>query len=349
MTLPLVITGGDPAGVAPALVEAVAEELAGANRPLLYLATGGAAHLRRLRERYVARGGEMRSLSLEQLRQEGLPLPSSSAVLYSVDLQQEGELSAPFRSAGEPVPGRPGLYAGALSFESLKLAADYGERFGCGGVLTPPLSKEWVARSLEPDFSGHTGYLARRFERTVLMLMHGEPFSVIPLTEHVPLSRVPQILRERLLDPALAELLHSLRKLRGYGELPWALCSLNPHGGEGGRIGNEEGEFLAPWADRMRKGGLPLEGPLAADGLFMMGNLGRYRLVLCPCHDQALIPFKALVGEEGVNVTLGLPFPRTSPDHGTAYDAAAGGEIRTVSMRNALRLLLSGEMEERET
>lgn len=189
-----------------------------------------------------------------------------------------------------------------------------------------------------PGFLGHTEFLSEYFGKPVLMLMHGKHLSVIPITVHVPLMQTASALKKKMHDP---QFLANLKLLAGWEELGprWALCGLNPHAGEGGLLGSEELDFMAERADHWRREGLPVDGPLASDGIFQQFHEGRYRLVLAAYHDQGLIPFKALEGRNGVNCTVGLPFVRTSPDHGTAFDLAGKNQADPSSFLSAFELL----------
>jgi 4-hydroxythreonine-4-phosphate dehydrogenase len=241
--------------------------------------------------------------------------------------------------------GRPGRGSGFLAFEALRLAVEAIRRHGTAGLLTAPISKEWISRVTGRDFPGHTDYLAESFGREVLMLMHGPHFSVIPLTMHIPLVRVVPELRRVIERPALLANLLSLMKLNGYSGGLFAMCGINPHAGEGGVLGTEEIEFLNHKCEQWRGAGLPLEGPIPADAAFLEESRCRYRLILCAYHDQALIPFKAIEGRWGVNCTIGLPFLRTSPDHGTAFSIAGQGLADPTSIIEAHRLLASPELQ----
>jgi 4-hydroxythreonine-4-phosphate dehydrogenase len=252
-------------------------------------------------------------------------------------------------SAGpdEVAPGASGAAGGRLAFGALRLAADEIAREAPLGLLTAPVSKEWIARGVGIDFPGHTDYLAERFDSPVMMLMHGRRNSVVPLTIHIPLRDVPGTLRRVLDDPKTLDLLRRIHRIPEYSGgdgRRWALCGLNPHAGEGGHLGREEVDFMDAIAERWRKAGLPVDGPLPADAVFMGRSRDRYRLMLACYHDQGLAPFKALEGIEGVNCTIGLPFVRTSPDHGTGFDIAGRGLADPGSMRRALEVLTSGEL-----
>ncbi len=175
------------------------------------------------------------------------------------------------------------------------------------------------------------------------MLMHGRELSVVPLTVHVPLAHVAAQLHHRMNDAALIGILKKVHGWKPYVSTRWALCGMNPHAGENGLLGHEEQDFMAPIADRWRAEGLPVEGPLPADGVFQEYHRGRYRLILSAYHDQGLAPFKALEGKTGVNCTIGLPFIRTSPDHGTAFEIAGKGIADPLSFEAAFDLAASPE------
>jgi 4-hydroxythreonine-4-phosphate dehydrogenase len=182
---------------------------------------------------------------------------------------------------------------------------------------------------------GHTEVLAEAFGREVLMLMDGPRVRVALATNHVPLADVSRMLTVERLTSQLHLLSNSLRPV--VGRTPRiGVLSFNPHAGEGGLLGREEVEVLTPAIKRARLLKVDAHGPLAADGLFTQVDDFPYDVVLAMYHDQGLIPAKALDFERTVNVTLGLPVPRTSPDHGTAYSLAGTGKASSVPMVEAL-------------
>lgn len=345
----ILLTGGDPAGISPEIILQIVGELCDPAAPrLLYLCTAGDTHIQATLARAQGLSVSARLLTAaEHMEITAGRLPTDEGVLLSivdvralaVDVQDASD-DAALREF-QARPGEPDAVGGRLAFAALKAACDLAvaNRAGVQGVLTAPLSKEWVARGGRPEFRGHTEYLAERFACDVVMLMHGPRFSVIPLTVHVALSEVPGALRERLRDPALHRLLHELAGRPAFQGRRIALCGLNPHCGDNGLFGREDQEFVGDWAAARRAEGLPLDGPLPADTLFTDEVRSRYRLILSCYHDQGLIPFKALEGLAGVNVTVGLPVPRVSPDHGTAFDLAGQGVASAESLRAAYRLL----------
>ena len=235
--------------------------------------------------------------------------------------------------------GRPSLAGGRAQYAYVRAAIDAARAGHVDALCTAPVSKEQISRAGIP-FMGHTEVLAEAFGREVLMLMDGPRLRVALATNHVPIRELPSRLS---VDGLLAQLLLLSRSLQPLlSRRPrLAVLGLNPHAGEGGLLGREEVEVIAPAVRRARALRLDVRGPLPADGLFAhFGSPGRapfpYDAVLAMYHDQALIPAKALDFVRTVNVTLGLPVPRTSPDHGTAYALAGRGEASCLPMAEAL-------------
>lgn len=202
-------------------------------------------------------------------------------------------------------------------------------------VVTGPVSKG----CFEGDFPGHTELFAARLGVTdYAMLMAGPRLRVAPVTVHVPLAEVP----DRLTTAELVRVgLLVARSLRAGFSLPSprvALAGLNPHAGDGGLFGDEEARVIFPAVEALRAAGVDASGPWSPDTVYHHAVTGRFDVVLGPYHDQALIPFKLVHFSDGVNVTLGLPRPRTSPDHGPAYDIAGTGRADPTSMIRAIEL-----------
>lgn len=216
---------------------------------------------------------------------------------------------------------------------------------GASAVVTLPIQKESLI-SAGFTHTGHTEFLAvlTGARRPVMMLV-GKHLRTVPMTVHIPLSGVAGRLTTSLVEDAARVVAHALRADFGIAAPRLALAGLNPHAGEGGALGPEEGTIMAPAAARLRREGIDIRGPLPADTLFHAEARARYDAALCPYHDQALIPVKMLDFHNAVNVTLGLPIVRTSPDHGTALDIAGTGRARPDSLIAALKL--AHEMAER--
>jgi 4-hydroxythreonine-4-phosphate dehydrogenase len=241
-------------------------------------------------------------------------------------------------SAVEAEPGRPSARTAATVIESISRAVSLARSGDASAVCTNPIQKS-VLTEAGFGFPGHTEYLAHLAGvRRPVMMLAGGGLRVVPITIHVPLRAVPALLTADLVVETAMVVDMELRRRFGLERPRLALASLNPHAGEDGTIGSEDRDVLAPAVARLRAMGLDVTGPHPADTLFHAAARARYDAVLCPTHDQALIPLKTLAFDQGVNVTLGLPFVRTSPDHGTALDIAGRGIAKPDSLVAALRL-----------
>ncbi len=236
--------------------------------------------------------------------------------------------------AAERKPGKPGLAAGRAQLQYIEEAVEAARAGQLDALCTAPVSKEQIARTGFP-FSGHTELLAERFGVEVLMLLDGPRLRVALATNHLPLAEVPAaITRERLVKQLK---LLSLTLTPSLGRKPRiAVCGLNPHAGDGGLLGQEELRTISPAIAQARRAGIDCRGPFAADGLFAQVGRMPFDVVLALYHDQGLVASKALDFVHTVNVTLGLPVPRTSPDHGTAYDIAGKNRADAEPMIAAL-------------
>ncbi len=239
-------------------------------------------------------------------------------------------------------PGRPDLDGGRASAASFEAAISLAARGLVAGIVTAPIAKDsWAAAGY--PFRDHTERLAKCARNAEMVL--GVPSRGLwcaLATRHLPLKEAVRRLDAASVAGAARALDEALRRL-GKKNPRLALCGLNPHAGEGGLIGGEEKSILAPAAAALRREGLRLDGPLPADSAWRLHVEGVYDGLVCLYHDQALIPLKVLGGLSGVNWTVGLPFVRTSPAHGTAWEAARTGRIdpsATIeSARLAARLL----------
>ncbi|MDR5652973.1 4-hydroxythreonine-4-phosphate dehydrogenase PdxA [Ruixingdingia sedimenti] len=245
----------------------------------------------------------------------------------------------PLRFAGPAIPGEPRPENAAGVIAAIARAVDLVQAGAAGAVCTLPIHKKALKDGAGFAFPGHTEYLAHLagVDRVVMMLAC-EGLRVVPATIHIPLAEVPRALTAEGLE-ATIRITHAAL-IRDFG-LPaprLAVAGLNPHAGEGGAMGGEEIALIAPLLDRLRAGGMAIAGPLPADTMFHPAARARYDAAICMYHDQALIPIKTIDFAGGVNVTLGLPFVRTSPDHGTAFDIAGKGVADPSSLIAALRM-----------
>ncbi len=234
--------------------------------------------------------------------------------------------------------GRGTSTSGQAALDSLNLALDAWRAGQIDAVVTPPLSKEHVPLT---GFTGHTSYLAHAAGGEALMLLRGSELTVALATEHVPLSEVRGALSVDLVVRKLCALDAALRRDYGVANPRLALLALNPHAGDGGRIGIDEQTWLLEAMDAARSEGLDVRGPFAADGFFAARGYRDVDATLALYHDQGLIPFKMLAFHDGVNATAGLDLVRTSPDHGTAWDLAGHGRADAGSMLAALHTAIA--------
>jgi 4-hydroxythreonine-4-phosphate dehydrogenase len=222
--------------------------------------------------------------------------------------------------------------------ESIERAVSLTRQGRAAAVVTNPIHKANLYAA-GFAFPGHTEYLAHLAGvRRVVMMLASPELRVVPVTIHVPLRRVPELLTGELIEETALVVEEALRREFGIARPRLAVAGLNPHAGEGGTLGEEDGRVIAPAVARLRGRGLDVRGPLPADTMFHAEARRGYDAALCMYHDQALIPLKALDFDRGVNVTLGLPFVRTSPDHGTALDIAGRGVARPDSLVAAIAM-----------
>lgn len=238
-------------------------------------------------------------------------------------------------SAGH-TPGQPTAASARAAWDALEEAARLLQSGEIHGVMTAPVAKQGLHEAGFP-FPGQTEFFADRSGTdNFAMCLTGGPLTVALATIHLPLREVPAALRTDEIV-RVGKLLHGFLRRR-LGRAPHiAVAGLNPHAGEGGHFGDEEQTIIDPAVRELAAGG-DFSGPLSPDTVFHRAATGEFDGVLCMYHDQGLIPLKLLAFDTGVNTTLGLPFPRTSPDHGTAFDLAGTGRADHRSMLAAIKL-----------
>ena len=233
-------------------------------------------------------------------------------------------------------PGRPTPESARAAWDALEEAARFVQDGTIQAVVTGPVHKE-ALHAIGFPFPGQTEFFAARSgTENFAMCLTGGPLTVALATIHVPLREVPRLLRTDEIV-RVGKLLRDFLRTRLGREPRIAVAGLNPHAGENGRFGDEEETIIAPAVAELAAHG-NFSGPLSPDTVFHRAAAGEFDGVLCLYHDQGLIPLKLLAFETGVNVTLGLPFPRTSPDHGTAFDLAGSGRADHRSMLAAIKL-----------
>lgn len=313
MSLPLALTCGEPAGVGPEIA-AKAWRALGPAVPFFYM--GSAAHL-----------------------PEGTPVVEIAAPDEATAAVADGVPVLPHEMPGPAVPGRPDPAQAPAVVEIIARAVEMAQGGRIAGLCTLPIHKKALIDGANFAYPGHTEYLAALagVERVVMMLAC-DALRVVPATIHIPLAEVPRALTPEGLEQTIRITHASLRRDFGLETPRIAVAGLNPHAGEGGAIGRAEVDWIAPLVERLRAEGLDLRGPASADTMFHAGARATYDAAVAMYHDQALIPIKTIDFAGGVNVTLGLPFVRTSPDHGTAFDIAGTGRADPTSTIAALRL-----------
>jgi len=225
--------------------------------------------------------------------------------------------------------------SGKLAYESLKAAAEAVKNGDCDVLVTAPINKKNI-QSDEFNFPGHTEYLGEVWSGKPLMFLVTESLKVSLVTQHIPLKDVAASINKENIIQKVSALNDSLKMDFGVRKPKIAVLGLNPHSGDNGLLGQEEQEIIIPAIQSLYEKGMLVFGPYAADSFFSPSNIETFDAVLGMYHDQALIPFKTLCFEEGVNYTASLPFVRTSPDHGVAYDIAGKGIADETSFREAI-------------
>lgn len=250
----------------------------------------------------------------------------------------------PIPLAEPPIAGRPSAANAGAIIAAIERATAAVVEGRASAVVTLPIAKSVLQQAGFPH-PGHTEFLGRLAVRhdpahrgRPIMMLASDELRVVPATVHIPLSAVPGALTRDLLVETITTTAAALVADFGIARPRVAVAGLNPHAGESGTMGREDMDLIAPVVAELRASGLDVTGPHPADTLFHAAARARYDAVVAMYHDQALIPLKTLAFDTGVNVTLGLPFVRTSPDHGTAFDIAGTGKASAESFIAALRL-----------
>ncbi len=305
---PILLTSGDPSGVGPEIAIKAWE----AGERFIWIGD----------PRHLPDGCKWRELAdlAEVLRPGPMPI-------------LRHDFAAPAK------PGQPNPANARGVIEVIERAVALVQSGIAGAICTAPIHKKALKDGAGFAFPGHTEFLAHLagVDRVVMMLACPE-LRVVPATIHIALSEVPAALTEALLEDTIRITHASLMRDFGIPAPRLAVAGLNPHAGEGGAMGWEEERMIRPLVARLAAEGIDIRGPMSADTMFHAAARNTYDVAICAYHDQALIPIKTIDFAGGVNVTLGLPFVRTSPDHGTAYDIAGRGIADPSSLIAALRM-----------
>ena len=322
---PIALTMGDPAGIGPEILLKAYAAREALNLPPFYV-IADAAFLKR----YALELG----LAIEIKRAE----PQEAAEIFASAL--------PVRSLGvcvEAVAGEADQKNARSVILSIEEAVRDVVSTKARALVTNPIAKSVLYAAGFPH-PGHTEFLAACAKRhygeafRAVMMLWAEELAVVPLTIHIPFSAVPEQLSQALIIETGEIVARDLQKYFKISNPRLAFSGLNPHAGEDGAMGREEIDVLKPAIAALSAKGIRASGPYPADTLFHAAARENYDVALCPTHDQALIPIKTLAFDRGVNVTLGLPFVRTSPDHGTAFNIAGQNKADPKSLIEALRL-----------
>ena len=313
MNTPIALTCGDPSGVGPELSMQAWQHL-GENLAFFWI--GDPCHL--------PTGSAYATIDdpseAPRAAQKGLPV-----------------LALPFPHTA--TPGQPDPRNAPAIVDSIAHAVALVQSGAASALCTAPINKKVLQDGAGFRYPGHTEYLAALagVDRVVMMLAC-DALRVVPTTIHIPLQDVAHTLTADLLRDTLRITEAELRRKFAVAKPRLAVAGLNPHAGEGGKMGLQERDLIEPVLNSLRSEGMQIDGPLSADTMFHAQARQRYDAAICMYHDQALIPIKTLDFDHGVNVTLGLPFIRTSPDHGTAFDIAGRGIARPASLIKALQM-----------
>ncbi|MGD9810378.1 MAG: 4-hydroxythreonine-4-phosphate dehydrogenase PdxA [Sphingobium sp.] len=241
---------------------------------------------------------------------------------------------------GPVTPGEPSADGAQCALHALEIGIGLAKSGSAAGLVTAPVGKAQLY-SIGFTHPGQTEFIAERCgiaRNNAVMMLAGPSLRVVPLTIHIPISEVPASLSIELIRARAQVAAKGLVRNFGIANPRIAVAGLNPHGGEGGSIGREEIDIIIPAIESLREDGLEISGPYSPDAMFHGPAREQYDVALCMYHDQALIPIKTLHFDDGVNITLGLPIVRTSPDHGTAFDIAGQNVASPGAMIAAIRM-----------
>ncbi|MFV0622540.1 4-hydroxythreonine-4-phosphate dehydrogenase PdxA [Sphingomonas sp. ac-8] len=315
---PLAVSMGDPAGIGP---EIIAKAWAARAPHMLspFFAVGDPQAVSRVWD------GPIRTI--------GDPHEAPAAFEHGLPVISAG-------AAGTITPGEPDVDGAHCALQSLELAAGLARSGAAGAVVTGPVSKKQLY-DIGFTYPGQTEFVAERCgvaRENAVMMLAGPTLRVVPITTHIPLRNVAETMSVELIVAKARATARGLQRNFGIAAPRLAFAGFNPHAGEAGAIGSEEIDCLIPAIELLKEEGIDAVGPFAADTMFHPRARALYDVALCLYHDQALIPIKTLHFDEGVNMTLGLPIVRTSPDHGTAFGIAGRNEAEPGAMIAAIRM-----------
>jgi 4-hydroxythreonine-4-phosphate dehydrogenase len=326
MSLPLAVTMGDPAGICPELTVQAWKQIRQGSRENTptFFAIDDPENLR--------------------LRSDGqIPIAVISSPSEAQDVFHNAlpVLSQTIEGGAEAVRiGQPNVQTAQATISSIQRAVGCVQDGFASAVVTNPITKKVLYEGVGFTYPGHTEFLAGLcgVQTPPVMMLAGEDLRVVPTTIHIPLEQISHSLTQELIFHTIQVVNTALLQRFSIAHPRIAVSGLNPHAGEGGSIGTEEKTLIEPAIQQARALGVDVDGCFPADTLFHAAKRSAYDCAICMYHDQALIPIKMLHFDSAVNVTLGIPIIRTSPDHGTAYDIAGQGKANVQSFLNAIYL-----------
>lgn len=309
----IIITGGEPAGIGSEIITKTLKNFKSKNRIIII--------------------GEKGAFT---------PFTDKLNIISGVEDYKEGYLNLINTDYVKKVSfGKPDENTALSAIRSLELAIEIAKELKKVALVTAPIYKEGIIKLPQyKDFIGHTEFLGKSFNSKVLMMFYGKKLKVGTLTTHIPLKDVPNSIKTKNIEESVKIANHYLKKYFSLETPKIVVLGLNPHAGEGGKIGEEEIHIIKPAIKNLKKEGINVEGPVSADIVLYYALKGDYDFVFGLYHDQVLPTFKTLYFDSGVNITLGLPIIRTSPDHGTAFDIAGRGIASEKSFKNALSIAI---------
>jgi 4-hydroxythreonine-4-phosphate dehydrogenase len=325
MSPPLALTLGEAAGIGPDITLAAWLRRGALDLPAFYVLADPALLASRAK-----------LIGLDVPLAVGRPADANAAFATALPVVDIGV-------AATAAPGHPNATSAPAAIAAIRQAVDDVLRGDAHAIVTNPVAKSVLYRAGFAD-PGHTEYLARLAHQATgehshpVMMLWSDELAVVPVTIHMPLRDVPDHLTRALVAETGRIVARDLTEKFGIARPRLAFAGLNPHAGEDDTLGTEDSTIVAAAVAELRAAGIDARGPMPADTMFHAAARATYDAALCMYHDQALIPIKTLAFDRAVNVTLGLPFIRTSPDHGTAFDIAGTGRADPTSLICALKL-----------
>ncbi len=316
--MPIAVSSGDPAGIGPEIIGKAWEKRAEFDLPVFFAI------------------GDIESFAAHW----GGPVVRIEDPASAVRLFDEALPVLHVHSCATITPGTPDLDGAQCAYQALEMAVGFARAGNASAMVTGPVSKTQLY-AVGFTHPGQTEFVAERCgvsRNNAVMMLAGPDLRVVPMTTHVPVKEVSDMLDGRLVRQRIRATVRGLQRNFGIAKPRIALAGFNPHAGENGKMGHEEIDVFEPALQQIRAEGFNVIGPLPADTMFHKDARAEYDAAICAYHDQALIPLKTLYFHEAVNMTLGLPIVRTSPDHGTAFGIAGHNKANPGSMIAAIKM-----------